>query len=69
MTHDELLALIYRYSVGRSMLDGMAWDAVHKVVELHKPYDSTIGPACTECSSEEIIPYPCETIQVVEREM
>jgi len=51
------------------MLDGMAWDAVHKVVELHKPYDSTIGLACTECSGEEIIPYPCETIQVVEREM
>jgi hypothetical protein len=69
MTHEELLALIYRYSVGRSMLDGMAWDSVRKVVELHKPFDSYVGIACEECSSADVIPYPCETIQVIEKEL
>jgi hypothetical protein len=72
MTHDELLALIYRYSVGRSMLDGMAWDAICKVVELHKPQEITLpngewGANCGHCDIG--FTYPCPTIQVIEKEL
>ena len=76
MTHDELLQeLKDMWTLKKS--DGAALYALKAVVELHKPFewsddDKTIHESCNYCSviSTAIdIPYPCETIQAIEKEL
>jgi len=71
MTHDELLAKIDRYAKGASMLDSKAWAALRTVVELHKPMK--IGETLTVCRECFVMwennPYPCPTIQAIEKEL
>ena len=68
MTHDELLELIAAneefYDDGTNRTP--SWSALRAVVELHKPNDDW----CNECSiSLVFIPYPCRTIQAIEKEL
>ena len=69
MTHDELLALINKGELG--WFYGWMQDALRAVVELHKPefiefHDVTY---CNECTNNEIVNYPCPTIQAIEKEL
>lgn len=79
MTHDELLKRIDRRSVGASLLDSSAWKALRAVVELHNP-KTFIGeiPLPKELSTVLCdycfrlgynVKYPCETIQVIKKEL
>jgi hypothetical protein len=66
MTHDELLATINNES---------AWfpdfiNALLAVVELHKPVNTEVGIECAaEEDGEYFHPYPCPTIQAIEKEL
>ena len=75
MTHEELLKIIDRRSVGEKR----AWKSLRAVVELHKPA-TFIGeiPLPKELSTVLCdycfrlgynVKYPCETIQVIEKEL
>ena len=78
MTHDELLARLYDYGFGVPPLN-----ALRAVVELHKPTDDGLGCSYEfiECHSEtglgcdiprtcnQYEPYPCPTIQAIEKEL
>ena len=78
MTHDELLGCVkpeYAY--------GKIGDALRAVVELHKPTDDGLGCSYEfiECHDEtglgcdiprtcnQYKPYPCSTIQAIEKEL
>ena len=78
MTHDELLDCVkpeYAY--------GKIGDALRAVVELHKPTDDGLGCSYEfiEChdgtglgcdiprTCNQYKPYPCETIQAIEKEL
>lgn len=71
MTHDELLEAI---GTGETTRFALA-DALHAVVELHKPLYyrkgevETKGAHCAECSKgshgETAVDYPCPTIQQI----
>ena len=71
MTHDELLAKIDGFSccLGAHEL------ALRAVVELHKPFEKTIEETtylfCAKCTDLANIPiiYPCEDVQVIEKEL
>ena len=77
MTHDELLARINANLCGKDGCDGEhykkdnlngEWFALRAVVELHKPtinLDFPYQPECSHCKE----PYPCETIQAIEKEL
>ena len=72
MTHDELLAKI----TPTDWRDGIPQRdaALRAVVELHKPKNYIIeGFEVTEswCTgdSESLVPYPCPTIQAIEKEL
>ena len=40
------------------------------IVELHKPYEAhNKGVACLECSNSQDMPYPCRTVQAIEKEL
>ena len=74
MTHDELLELIAAneefYDDGTNRTP--SWSALRAVVELHKPYDSTLGETCCVICDEDWdipAPYPCPTIQAIEKEL
>ena len=82
MTHDELLAKIKDYQDGTVVLsayqsankrDGVyedpSWYALRAAVELHQPYDSFRGIACLECSQHQEMPYPCPTVEAIEKEL
>ena len=78
MTHDELLAEIDRYLVptlAESEIGNKAigiLKALRAVVELHKPYDSILGETCCVICDEDWdipAPYPCPTIQAIEKEL
>jgi hypothetical protein len=71
MTHDELLAkiddeLIIHGQRGNVVKHSFALRAV---VELHKP--ARIGEGCSHCKMTAITsrPYPCPTIQAIEKEL
>ena len=76
MTHDELLAKIDEkrdYAVERFGLDD-GFNALRAVVELHKPYetpdyDVITCDHCGQLNSAEDVPYPCPTIQAIEKEL
>ena len=71
MTHDELLAKID----GFSCCSGAHELALRAVVELHKPFEKTIEETtylfCAKCTDLANIPiiYPCEDVQVIEKEL
>ena len=77
MTHDELLALINKNAedcepdCNKHRWANAPWLALRTVVELHKPMK--IGETLTVCREcfvmWENIPYPCATIQAIEREL
>jgi hypothetical protein len=64
MTHDELLEVINVYNDGKG--DSFA-NALRAVMELHKPWNF----GCSHCINIEggYMPYPCPTIQAIEREL
>jgi hypothetical protein len=71
MTHDELLASIEKMMNHDAIF---MKDALLAVVELHKPKNYIIkGFEVTEswCTgdSESLSPYPCATIQAIEKEL
>ena len=81
MTHDELLAEVIRLE--EVLEDSTGMKALRAVVELHKPkyweniYDSSWnGNDCSVCVTDgnledpsSRIPYPCPTIQAIEKEL
>lgn len=76
MTHDELLEKLNRYSKRSSLIDSLAWNAVRSVIEFHKPYESKItedetmiGCSCILELPPVLNPYPCPTIQIIEKEI
>jgi hypothetical protein len=72
MTHDELLAKIKKEI---QSYDGhnevcKEWLALRAVVELHKPKPlDERGDVCLACCPDLLTPYPCPTIQAVEKEL
>jgi hypothetical protein len=74
MTHDELLARLDGQIAGSKAIgcECPACDnavALRAVVELHQsnvlPFDKYLEPFCIPCDTN----YPCETIQVIEKEL
>ena len=67
MTHDELLALLNAKS------DSDEVHALRAVVALHKPYQHEVVSYvfCMGCTIDLDLapPYPCETIQAIEKEL
>jgi hypothetical protein len=71
MTHEELLE-----AIDFLPLDGLhAWfqPALRAVVELHKPYQHEVVSYvfCMGCTIDLDLapPYPCETIEAIEKEL
>ena len=66
MTHDKLLAKLVQTNAGP------LYQALRAVVELHKRIywkdlrTDTSGYECERCPSQ---PYPCPTIQAIEKEL
>jgi hypothetical protein len=76
MTHDELLAkltptLTYSPNAGFGAIPIL--NAMRAVVELHKPYEHEVVSYvfCKECTIDLDLapPYPCPTIQAIEKEL
>ena len=70
MTHDKLLKEINQFH-GETAIADLLSNALRAVVELHKP-DSTGGcNACEQWTNEGAyqLPYPCPTIQAIEKEL
>ena len=69
MTHDELLAKIDDFIVFRGALKNDFVYALRAVVELHMP--RTESNYCAKCRNAggKLIPYPCSTIQAIEKEL
>lgn len=73
MTHDELLAKIedmYEFA-GMNGATTSVYPAIRAVVELHKPNENN---CCTGCPydfeyDKYSYPYPCPTIQAIEKEL
>ena len=67
MTHDELLKKSNNPSLGDAVR------ALRAVVELHKPYEHEVVSYvfCVGCTIDLDLapPYPCETIQAIEKEL
>jgi hypothetical protein len=79
MTHDELLAEIIR--LDNVLIDSTGMSALRAVVELHKPWSMETGPE-GDSETETVVgcscipelpaflnPYPCATIQAIEKEL
>lgn len=84
MTHDELLKKKIDWikdtknaesqtlsTLGAAVLDSL--NALRAVVELHKPYqhEAVSYVFCKGCTLDLDLapPYPCETIQIIEKEL
>ena len=69
MTHEELLAKINDQEFAYDTLA----NALCSVVELHKPYQHEVVSYvfCKGCTIDLDLapPYPCETIQAIEKEL
>jgi hypothetical protein len=67
VTHDELLKKSNNPSLGDAVR------ALRAVVELHKPYEHEVVSYvfCVGCTIDLDLapPYPCETIQAIEKEL
>ena len=70
MTHDELISLLTTMTNDDSIF---MKDALRAVVELHKPYQHEVVSYvfCHGCTIDLDLapPYPCETIQAIEKEL
>ena len=64
MTHDELLAVIEHHS---GLDQSLSSSALRAVVELHKPDSDNHCLQCGSFASRK--PYPCFTIQAIEKEL
>ena len=75
MTHDELLDFLQEHEEYWTSLRANRWDkvpafnALRAVVELHKPTNGHDRNICLTCSPEILMPYPCPTIQAIEKEL
>ena len=76
MTHDELLASIIDYGQNGPIDYGQIdlSKALRAVVELHKPMRLPDGDVdCSVCENTNShwsgVPYPCPTIQAIEKEL
>ena len=74
MTHEELLSTLNSKQFMDSRTPETPYFALRAVVELHKPittYDDIISCYCisNEDDSHWDRPYPCPTIQAIEREL
>ena len=73
MTHDELLAKID--TIEARYTDYPSYLALRAVVELHKPEygdfpdEDITCDHCGRLNSAEMVPYPCPTIQAIEKEL
>ena len=72
MTHEELLQklanIAHEKDAHEARNDFLL--ALLAVVELHKPMDNLVGEFCDACSDRDIYAlYPCQTIQVIEKEL
>ena len=66
MTHDELSRKLE--GLWHDSYKAPGYQALRAVVELHKPYDFTVGNEAftfCECGNE----YPCPTIQAIKKEL
>ena len=69
MTHDELLDLVNHWSI---LDESPNTSALRAVLELHKPREGYFekGIMCEACGSQDYeMPYPCPTIQAIEKEL
>jgi len=70
MTHDELISLLTTMTNHDAIF---MKDALRAVVELHKPYQHEVVSYvfCHGCTIDLDLapPYPCETIQAIEKEL
>jgi len=73
MTHDELLATLNSPNFMASRTPETPYFALRAVVELHKPYEHEVVSYvfCHGCTIDLDLapPYPCETIQAIEKEL
>ena len=73
MTHDELLDKIEDIEYWQEQYAGKTFmKAIRAVVELHKPYQGYVyeEKVCQVCRSKQwAVVYPCQTIQVIEKEL
>lgn len=74
MTHDELLAKIDHHMLDimhTGFNDYKAHHSLRAVVELHTIYGYKDSPdLCNDCSiAGKEIPYPCNTIRAIEKEL
>lgn len=70
MTHDELLAKMKELSRTFAYEPNLNFEsALRAVVELHKP--SRLDGGCAHCklTNTDPRPYPCPTIQAIEKEL
>jgi Pyruvate/2-oxoacid:ferredoxin oxidoreductase delta subunit len=72
MTHDELRDYIDKFDAA-GMVNEPAVNALRSVVELHKPYEHEVVSYvfCMGCTIDLDLapPYPCETIEAIEKEL
>jgi len=68
VNHDELLARIAKLSITpeTNVVPSELATALMAVVELHKPC-CDLEELCNECNPN--VPYPCPTIQAIEKEL
>lgn len=72
MTHDELLGRVNSLKAIEAIF---MQDAIRAVVELHNPITYNTVEVCKECmklrslDTGPVIPYPCKTIQSIEKEL
>ena len=71
MTHKELLAKIKTPNEFLGFKYAPDWQhvALLAVVELHKPFEDNTCRACFNTAYREFDPYPCQTIQAIEKEL
>lgn len=73
MTHEELLAKIDalpKRKWNRIKTSTPSASALRAVVELHKPEPlDERGDVCLACCPDLLTPYPCPTIQAIEKEL
>jgi hypothetical protein len=67
MTHDELISLLTTMTNHDAIF---MKDALRAVVELHKPEKIRMITYCDACTTDdELVGYPCDTIQAIEKEL
>ena len=68
MTHDELRDYIDKFDAA-GMVKEPAVAALRAIVELHNPDDEGDCLSCWVGGAAGYLPYPCPTIQAIEKEL